>query len=353
MLIHRKSKRLFLLMLILTVALVLPYASVSAAEPVSFVALGDSTGFGLSAFPNPDYRALDTLYGFNDMFANSLGVYGTEYYNNFAWPGDKTSDLFYKLSQPGPAYAVAEADILTVTIGGNNLLGPSIAAICGIWDIDPADYPGDLDGRIMLTALAGAIAEHYKTIPGYDPMVDFMHLFTPDDPAAIAFQMALMKGIIDFNMEWPAIARQIRRLNPNAELLVSTVHNPIVIANPADPLYSLFLQFEFMIGSLNKTIETYSRMFRYRVVDINQAFKNTPGSLTFDIAGAINTATALFNLGLDPDPYQQAVLMLQLLQKTDPHPTYIGHAAAYEQLETVRSCKKPAKPVWPAMRLSS
>jgi hypothetical protein len=353
MLFREKPKRLFLLIFILAAALTIPYTGVSAAEPVRFVALGDSTGFGLSAFPDPFDRNLESLYGFNDMFAESLGIYGTSSYINLAWPGDKTSDLLYKLGQTGSAAAVRGADMLTVTIGGNNLLGPSIAAICGIWGIDPANYPGDLDGRDMLTALAEAIAYRYMTVPGYDPMVDFMRLFTPDDPAAVAFHMALAQGIADFNVEWPAIARQIRRLNPKAELYVNTVHNPIRITGPDDPLLSLYLQFEFMIDSLNRTIESYSRMYRYQVVDINQAFKDTSGSLTFDIAGAINTATAIFALGPAPDPYQYAALVLQLLQKTDPHPTYVGHQAAFALLQSVRDCRKPAKPVWPAMSPNS
>ena len=350
MTVKSKSRWLVILIIVSVSILFVPVTAAAEKHNVNFVALGDSNAFGLSAFHNPYNRDLTTLNGYNDQFAASLGVYGTKNYENFAWPGDKTSDLLNKLYDETTAMAVGQADIITVGIGGNNLLGPSIAAITGLWGVDPSEYPGDLDGRNMISALAEAIVLEYAADTLYDPMDDFMRLMDPSDPAGKAFQAALTQGMIDFHVEWPVIAQKIRGLNPRAELYVNTVHNPIQIDNPndlGDPLVPLYLQMESLIGSFNRTIESYSRMYRYQIVDVKTVFEMTPGSLTFDIAGALTTAGMIAEyilIGADPDQ----ILILQLLQQTDPHPTYIGHVAAYELLVEVRETRKPARPMWPA-----
>ena len=108
--------------------------------------------------PDPEVRDITTLYGFNDQFADYLtGRYGAVSYTNMALPGDKTCDLQAKLQDPAVRTLVRNARFMTVSIGGNNLLGPAIEAIFGLWGVDPADYT-DPDGKAMLDALAAAIA---------------------------------------------------------------------------------------------------------------------------------------------------------------------------------------------------
>ncbi|MDW7656998.1 MAG: hypothetical protein SCM11_07470, partial [Bacillota bacterium] len=265
-------------------------------------------------------------------------IYGSKNYANLAWPGDTTGDLLADLKTVSVKTQVRKASILTVNIGGNNLLGPSIAAICGLWGISPDQYVDDLDGRQMLSDLAAAIALKFE-LPDYDPMQDFMRLMDLNDPAAVAFHTALLQGTAGFMHDWPEIVSQIRQLNNRAELYVNTVHNPIQISNQSDLLYPLYLEFESLISTINLTIKSYALVYHYRVVDSHKAYKSIPGALTFDIAGAVAAATAI--VSLDPaDPayaYNLMALQLKFLQKTDPHPSYIGHAATFELLQTIRS----------------
>ena len=325
-----KSKFVLMLALALVVALILPMAGISAASAPSFVALGDSTGFGLSAFPVPEVRDISTISGFNDQFAAYLtGIFGTVSYTNMALPGDKTGHLLAKLQLPVVRTQVRNARIMTVSIGGNNLLGPAIEAIFGLWGVNPADY-SDPDGKDMLDALAAAIAAKYAANPAYNPMDDFARLMDLTDPAAIAFQKALLRGVADFKKEWPDIASQIRQLNRRGELYVTTVHNPLQISSSSDPLYPLYLQFETLLGVINFTIRAYALTYGYRVVDANRVIRSTPGAVDFDIAGAIAAATLLVQTDLSDPLYP--VYYLAFLQKTDPHPTFIGHTAIYQQL---------------------
>jgi len=262
------------------------------------------------------------------------GQYGSIAYSNIAMPGDKTGDLLTKLKSPAVRAQISQSRFLTVSIGGNNLLGPSIAAIFGLWGIDPEDYD-DLDGRDMLTALAAAIDAKYAADPAYNPLDDFSRLMDLTDPVAIAFHKALLQGVADFKKEWPAIASQIRKLNRRCEFYVTTVHNPLSISNSADPLYPLYLEFETLIGSINLTIRGYALLFGYRVVDAHQAVKYTSGAIDFDIVGAVAAAALMGQLGKSHPLYPS--YYLTFLQKTDPHPTYIGHTAIYQQLVKVRS----------------
>ena len=337
---QKKSKVVLFLVFLLATVLIFPFAGISALSTPNLVALGDSTGFGLSAFPDPANRDMATLFGFNDQFADHLGIYGTDAYTNLAWPGDTTSDLLADLADPAIRARVSQATVLTVNIGAaTTLLGPSIAAICALWGVNPADYADDLDGRQMLSDLAEAMALKYETIPGYDPLQDFMRLVDFREQAAIDFHSALLKGTSVFNNQWPLIACRIRQLNNRAELYVNTVHNPLQVSSQSDPLYPLYLEFEVLIGRMNLAIKSYAMIYRYRVVDINKAFKQVPGALTFDIAGAIAAATEIVQLDpADPDyPVKLQSCRLRFLQKTDPHPSYIGHVAAFELLKSVRS----------------
>lgn len=331
----KRPKRLLLIALLLTVVMVfLPVAGVHAASAPFLLALGDSTGYGLSAFPDPANRDLATLHGFNDQFADALMArYPSLTYLNLAEPGDKTYDLLAKLQQAACRAQVKSARFVTVCIGGNNLLGPSLDAIFGLWGIDPDDYDAP-DGSDMLSALAGVLAARFAADPTYDPMDDFARLLDLTDPAAIAFHRALLQGCADFQKEWPLIAGQIQNLNRTCEFFVTTVHNPLRVSGPADPLYPLYLEFEVLLASINGTIKAGELIWGYRVVDANKAIKNTPGGVDFNIPGAMAAAEAM--LAMDPLDPLYSLAVNQFLRATDPHPTYCGHEAIYEQLAAVR-----------------
>lgn len=326
---NKKRSLALFLALVLTIVMIFPFTGVSADAPIPnvFTALGDSTGFGLSAYTTPDRHPL-FVNGFNDQFAESLDLNKGLDYFNVAMPGDRTYELLTKLNTPEFQILVGQSTIMTVTIGGNNLLGPTINSICALWGVLP--QVEDPTGNKMLALLAQAVVLKYQDNPYYDPFTEFMRLMNPEDPVAQYFHTALIAGVGDFAQEWPQIASKIRSLNQNAELYVNTVHNPLRVNGESDPLYPLYLEFETLIRKINKNIKAYARKYRYQVVDINKAFKQDPASLSFDILGAIATATALA-----ADPYNPA-LILAFLQKTDPHPTLAGHVIAFELLTKVR-----------------
>lgn len=97
---------------ILSALILLSCFSVSSmAGNYNYVVLGDSIAFG-SGLVNP----LDACYG--KMVADTCGFD----YVNYAVPGSTSSDLVYKLNERDVRSDIARADIISISVGGNDFL---------------------------------------------------------------------------------------------------------------------------------------------------------------------------------------------------------------------------------------
>ena len=138
----------------------------SAAEKKSYVVLGDSIAFG-SGLANPR----EAVYG--KIVADTNGYD----YANFAVPGHTTGNLMRRMENEAVRSAIRGADIISISIGGNNFL------------------LGDLNGLL------------------YDGIVksDYTRM---DQIAA------------DFYADLETIIGTVRGLNPDAAILMQTLYNP-------------------------------------------------------------------------------------------------------------------------------
>lgn len=86
---------------------------------LSIVSLGDSIARGYGCQP-------EESYGYK-LYEHACSVLGKDYrvsYQNLGTDGDTTADLLHKLQQDDAVrQAVSHADIITLSIGGNDLLG--------------------------------------------------------------------------------------------------------------------------------------------------------------------------------------------------------------------------------------
>lgn len=85
--------------------------ALGAEERLTYLVLGDSIGYG-SGLKNP----MEANYG--RIVADSNGY---DYIND-AVPGHTTGDMLKKISQPQVVEDVEKADIISISIGGNNFL---------------------------------------------------------------------------------------------------------------------------------------------------------------------------------------------------------------------------------------
>lgn len=61
---------------------------------------------------------------------------------NLSMPGDTSTDLLTKISTNDTVkVAIKNVDEITISIGGNNLLGPVIAAIGAAFNVNPVNNP--------------------------------------------------------------------------------------------------------------------------------------------------------------------------------------------------------------------
>ena len=163
-----KSKFRSVLSVLLSAVLILCVCSVavSAAEQPRYVVLGDSIAYG-SGLSNPTEAVYGKIVADTDGYA----------YENYAVPGHTTGNLLRRMENETVSAAVSAADIISISIGGNNFL------------------LGDINGLL------------------YDGIVkqDFTRL--EEITAAFSADLA-------------TIVSTIRALNPDAAILLQTLYNP-------------------------------------------------------------------------------------------------------------------------------
>lgn len=273
------------LALILSLCIPKPIMKEAQAKPIvktafNYVALGDSVSFGMSATQYIGYPDLLSDYIYN------LHRIDTINYTNSSNPGDTSTNLFTQISHNDTA--IENADFITINIGGNNLLGPLIAAIPALAQAFGVETskPG------FEAELAAAIKVAMENEPDETNMILQQLLFTH-----------LAQGVETFAADFPMIINKLKTLAPNAEIFVNTIYNPF---DEQDPFYQIFNPlFDPLIIAINQTINGYKQRYDYNVVDVYGEFSNYTGNETLV---DFNVATG----------------------SLDPHPTDAGHELIFK-----------------------
>ncbi len=340
------KKKLALLLSLVLLLMLLP-ASVQAEEavaedasPLLYLALGDSISYGLT-----DWDFVDEEFdGYVDRFSEQIGTEAI----NLSYPGDTSQDLLNLLNGAdhleGPLNRVPYlqaslpyADIITISIGSNNLLGPFIAGIAGLYDIEPV--PGDITGAAMLTELAGAIYADYHD---GDRITPEMRLVALMDPLDTVWKM----GAQQFTVDWPLIMAEIRYLNPDAQIYVNNLYNPLLASKMTDPSFEVFYDLaEKYIAAINSQIYRNSKRYDFKVVHVYQPFNDlgnynyltTPGQNPLFAPVAFNLPMALYTIGSATSPAD--INLPAFIIFCDPHPTTVGHQMITQELIKVAKLK--------------
>lgn len=189
--------------------------SSAVGEGLHYVVLGDSIAAG-SGLRNPG----EANYG--RIVANTNGYS----YQNFGHDGDRTSTLLSKLDSGDVANAVRRADIISISIGGN--------------DFFTNNSPGLF----------------FEVMFGYHGRIN-----------SIAS---------DMRRNFAGIIEKIKRYNPNAVILMQTLYNPTI--------YPFRFGVEEAVKRVNSMIYDYlnDHPGAYHIVDINSAFGADPTYICID-----------------------------------------------------------------------
>ncbi|TGE31698.1 GDSL-type esterase/lipase family protein [Desulfosporosinus sp. Sb-LF] len=263
------------LMVLLILTMLIPRDVVASPVSVSnLVSLGDSIAYGTGA---------PTGLGYTDLFFSYLqskqDEEGIQLFN-LSKPGAKSSGLLNQLRDDGTLKdPLAHARVVTVSIGGNNLLEPVIRAVATAYHLD---LNSPQLGEQLVKALQ-TDKELNKTF--YDIALSG------------TLETELNSGVAEFEANWPQIIGTIKTSTPEAQIFALTVYNPF---SPGDIMFSLFDPF---VQQINTTIRVGQG---YTVADIYSCFLQ----------------------GFDLKP-----LNFDFLQgHIDPHPTQQGHKMIFQTL---------------------
>jgi len=333
------KKKLALLLSLVLLLMLLP-ASVQAEETVAevvvpplYLALGDSISYGLT-----DWDFVDEEFdGYVDRFGERLGTEAI----NLSYPGDTSQDLLNLLNGedhladplnrvPYLQASLPYADIITISIGSNNLLGPFIAGIAGLYGIEQTS--GDITGAAMLTELAGDIYTDYHD---GDLITPEMQLAALMDPLKAEWEM----GAQQFAADWPVIMAKIRDSNPDAQIYVNNLYNPLLASKMTDPAFEAFYDLaEKYIAAINSQIYRNSKRYDFKVVHVYQplndlenfGYLTTPGQSPLLAPVAFNLPLALYTVGSATLPADINLPAFMIF--CDPHPTTVGHQMITQEL---------------------
>ncbi len=205
----------FALTLLLTVAL-FPLSAAAAGEKTLLI-LGDSisTGYGLESYvagetpPAAAFPVLLTTEGY--AFEGYKPIYK-------ARDGLKANELLALLQAKedteGYRTAIAQADVITLTIGGNDLMNLLYTTVTKAADPTPEETT-----EAEVAIIRAAIESGHTGVLALAAAIINNGGFEPENP----WMQAELAAIVE---NFQAVAAAIRELNPKAALIVSTQYNP-------------------------------------------------------------------------------------------------------------------------------
>ena len=291
------KRRLLSVLLSLCLMLgLLPTAAFAQGEV--YVALGDSisTGYGLT----------DS----DDSFTRQIAASKSYALKSHAVDGATSSTLLAKLSDPAVAADVASADVITITIGGNDLMGALYLYL--------ANQYNKTNGTALSAAdIQNALMGKHETIEQTIILI-FASSVLSDFPQSAEASSALQQ----LGTNLTASIAAIKNANPDVTLIVANQYNPYsYAAKNVNPLFAAAVNtiveaFETGITALNATIATMSLQLGYDVADVSSAFKSAeenPCNASF--------ASLPINPDFHPNAYGHSLIanaILPLLPDTDP-----------------------------------
>ena len=270
-------KRILSTLLALCLALSLLPASALAAggEQKSYVALGDSitTGYGLA----------ENETGFAKQVADSNGYTLT----NLAQDGATSSMLLTSLSNSEVSSAIASADLITVTIGGNDLMDALYAYLAEEYNTQNSTDITAEDVKELLAGEEGAAVEQIT-------MLDFAISNISN------FQSSLIANSSYNTLEYNfvEIIKTIREINQNAQLIVVNQYNPyshLTAGIPGLDLPSVISAFDSAVQVLNEDISLGETFADYTVADVYTKFEQAESN-------PCNASVSLPSINLDFHP---------------------------------------------------
>lgn len=319
-------------------------------DNIHYTALGDSiaSGYGLSGYQAGVTHSAMEAYreqvteGLKTQYPNTMITT-----DNLAIDGLKSTELRTYLTDPNsPQYelfrkAAAESDIITISIGSNDILGPFMEAGaqelgCSIGEIYNTLNEKLTSGSLIgLLSLLSSAEKMNKTLAGLPENMDA-------EAAAKAIADYNIEGNEEFNqacMQFTeniqVILNTIHELSPKAEIFVTNIYNPyqgVFLTNPLNSvcIFDIGNLAEFYIRKLNEAFTTDSEL--YHLIDVKASFdaeETVP--VNANVFGNFGIDFNLENYNLDPHPSAEGHTIIASLIKNSMASVLISIRKAFPE----------------------
>lgn len=279
-------------------------------EKTTYLALGDSiaAGYGLDGYndinksvPSESYQAIV------GQFLNTVPI-------NYAVTGDDSEDLINLLISGKADSDIAKADIITLSIGSNDLLGPLLDIVKEAYGVSGDGIDTDGTGYVSL--------EEYFASLDMGSMLKLLDI-TKGLADKLKDNEVLHKKAQEFSGQFEKILELLSDKAPNAELYVTNIYNPFRKVNVLGDMAEIYIQ------EINKAFNGSSD--KYTLIDVYTAFSE--GDLVnvkFDLADIKNT-------NFDPHPSKDGHVVIAGLIKNEMR---AKHAPSVPSIKKLESSKK-------------
>ncbi|GHU52142.1 hypothetical protein FACS1894132_01130 [Clostridia bacterium] len=268
---------LFLAIVLMFVQIVLQkHKTVDKNTRLNYVALGDSITYG--------YKLPNGEKNYPTLLAENLNAD----LKNYAVVGQTSEELLNHLKNGD--YDLKNADIITIGIGSNDLLKPFEQVIAQQLGLNPNNdiveelFKNYHKNPLLITSKLPKIKEQLEENPVFINAVQKFKVVT-----------------------FPEIINEIKKQNPNAELIVINLYNPY---------YGVKIPVVFNLSEISDTYisqmnETFENSDSYKTVDVHSYFQKH-GMTNVELS--LNELTKI---------------------SIDPHPTSQGHMVIYSLINQI------------------
>lgn len=258
-----------------------------AEDPAVYLALGDSitTGYGLA----------EGEMCFAELVAQANGYALI----NRAVNGNTAAGILAQLADPATLMDVLRADVITITCGGNDMMGLLYQQIAEVYNaLIPAQMPmlmvesGDVsdimtngeDPRQQALLLAALTVLEGNAEMGIEPFVQ---------------SAAMREGLTSYLTTLGVVVMSLRRANPEASIIVATQYNPYARFDGA--FAALNAGMESGASALSGFIRDYAAVLGYQLADVYAAFSASGENL-------MNACMEPLNLDFHPNAAGHALI---------------------------------------------
>ena len=272
--------------LLILVQSIFPIISFGKIE--KYTALGDSipTGYGLE---NPNEE------NYTEKLREKIEV-DLENFNNLSIDGETTEQFFSIIQESEYTEAIRESDLITITMGSNEILEIVKEAVSYATGVDMTNSNFNEDAmNAFLNADLLAKVEMLLALYEFCTTQDIMG--------------KVDTKVARYEEYWKKSIEYIKEINPNATIVVTEFYNPYYEVSLAN--YDLGGFVDDIIQRMNFILEEYRNSETdYKIARIYSTFNTTNPRLT-------NVNLSLFNLNIDPHPTAlgHEIISLKILEK--------------------------------------